>query len=321
MNGPSPTAGLEGDARLLDAVEFSARRRSHLATLGDLVRLAKPRITVMVIATAFGGMWLATRAGAAPAGDWGRRFLSLVALALVVAGANALNMYLERDSDALMHRTRSRPLPARRLAPRAALAFGALVTLGALPVMWVAAGPLAAFLAAASFVVYVAVYTPLKRLTSTALVVGAVPGAMPPLIGWTSASGEIGWPGVVLFLVLFFWQMPHFIAIATFRADDYARAGIKVLPLERGDRAARVQALLYALALLVSSLVLVPLGVAGGGYLAGALLLGSVMVVVSARGLSPRALAPHGSMIWARALFAVSLFYLPLLIATLMVSA
>jgi heme o synthase len=313
------------DAAPLD--RGASKLRAALAGAADCVRLTKPRITTMVIVTALGGMWLAARTGAAAfgPGDWLRAVSALLGLALVVGAANALNMYIERASDALMERTRTRPLPAGRMRPGTAIAVGVSLAVIGVPMLVLAAGALAATLATVALVLYVAVYTPLKRVTPLALVIGAIPGAMPPLVGWTAASGSMDWPGVALFGVLFFWQMPHFLAIATFRRTEYERAGIRVLPSVRGDRVTRIHVVLYALGLVATSLALVPLGVRGPVYVINAIALGAVFLGICVLGLRPllggaRAAAGEGDR-WARALFAVSLVYLPLLIAAMMVSA
>jgi protoheme IX farnesyltransferase len=185
--------------------------------------------------------------------------------------------------------------------------------------LWFLVNPLTAALAALALGLYVLAYTPLKRVTSRALLVGAIPGAMPPLLGWTAATGSIDWPGLALFGVLFFWQLPHFVAIATFRADEYARAGIIVLPAERGDRTARIHAVIYLCLLVSVSLALVPLGVCGSLYCATALLLGAIFLAAGVRGLSPATEKPAAAHRWARQLFVVSLIYLPLLMGAIMV--
>src|SRR5262245_5371775 len=159
---------------------------------------------------------------------------ALGGVALIVAGANALNMYLERDVDALMARTKNRPLPSGRMEPSVALWFGIGCSAVAVPAITWLVNPLTGFLAALSLVLYVCAYTPLKRRSTAALLVGAVPGAMPPLLGWTAVTGSLDAPGLALFLTLYVWQLPHFIAISMFRAEDYARAGLKVVPVEPG---------------------------------------------------------------------------------------
>lgn len=280
---------------------------SHLSeSIRDLVSLAKPRITLMVLITTAGGLSLAGGVSAWTA------LLTLLGTALVVGSANTLNCWLERDSDRLMARTRNRPLPDGRMQPRVALWFGLLLGALAIPLLALGVNLLTGALAAIALVSYVAVYTPMKQKSPAALLVGSVPGALPPLIGWTAATGRLEWAGLVLFGILFFWQLPHFIAIAIFRQEEYVRAGIKVLPAVRGLRVAKVHAVLHSLLLLVVTMLLVPLHVAGGLYLAVALVLGLGMVVMSLRGLSADA-GPK----WARQLFAASLIYLPLLFVAL----
>jgi protoheme IX farnesyltransferase len=283
----------------------------HLSeTVRDVVSLAKPRITLMVLITTAGGLSLA--GGVTPL----TALFTLLGTALVVGSANTLNCWLERDIDRLMARTRYRPLPDGRLAPRVALLFGLVLGAIAIPLLTLGVNALTGALAALALVSYVAVYTPLKQKSPAALMVGSVPGALPPLIGWTAATGRLSWAGIALFGILFFWQLPHFIAIAIFREDEYTRAGFKVLPAVRGVRVAKWHALLHSVLLLSVTLALVPLHVAGRVYLAMALVLGAGMIVIALRGLSPR--AGHA---WARQLFAASLVYLPLLFAALAVDA
>lgn len=278
--------------------------------LGELVTLVKPRITVLSVATAAAGLLLAP----------GEPSLAVVVYALwgtllVVGSANTLNMYLETDVDALMERTRRRPLPAQRLDPRVALWFGIAQALVAIPLLTFGANGLTGLLGAAALLTYTLVYTPLKRQTTLSLLIGAVPGAMPPLLGWTAAAGRIDLAAAALFAVIFFWQVPHFLAIAMFRRDDYAAAGLKVLPIERGDAVAKQTILRYLIAQVLVTVLLVPLGLGGTGYLVGALLLGAVMLAWGLFGL----LRPRAGQAWARGLFAVSIIYLPLLFALLLV--
>ncbi|MFO0548166.1 MAG: heme o synthase [Polyangiaceae bacterium] len=278
--------------------------RSQLQLLRDVVSLTKPRITGMVLFTTFGGYWLAGKFfGVSPS----LRVLAplLVGTAMVVGGANALNMYVERDSDRLMARTRLRPLAARRLAPEVALVAG--VGLGALsvPLMTFAVSAMTGLLAAIALLSYVVVYTPLKRKTPTALLIGAVPGAIPPLMGWSAARGTIDGPGIVLFGIMFFWQVPHFLAIATFRKAEYARANMAVLPVVAGDRITRHHVVRYLAALLLTSILLVPYGVGGRIYFATAIVLGLGFFGVGLWGLRPSA----GDR-WARGLFFTSMIYL-----------
>ena len=289
----------------------ASRAASFTATLRDLVALTKPRITLMVLITAAGGMWLAP--GAAGAVEIA---VFMVALAATVGSANALNCWLERDIDKLMQRTAQRPLPAQRLAPRPALIFSIALGLIAVPALAVAVNPLTGLLGGIALASYVFVYTPMKQLSPAALLVGAVPGAMPPLMGWTAVTGAIDAPGLVLFGVLFIWQLPHFIAIATFRKDEYARAGLKVLPWVRGERVARTHAIVWAALLLPVSLALYPLGVAGIGYAAVAAVMGAGYLFMAVR--KP---GDGGERRWAKKLFLTSLVYLPVVFAALMIDA
>lgn len=287
----------------------AAPTRSLGTTLRDLVALTKPRITLMVILTTAGGIWLAPDEM-----SWAAIALTLLATAMVVGSANTLNCWVERESDGRMARTKNRPLPAGRLDARVALGLG--LALGALsvPILTMVANPLTGLLAAVALVSYVMIYTPMKQRSPAALIVGAVPGALPPLMGWTAATGELAAPGIVLFGILFLWQMPHFLAISIFRQNEYERAGIKVLPSTRGTPVAKRHAVLWAGALVPVSLLLVPLGIAGGLYLGAAAVLGAGFFAWSLAGLRAEA----GNR-WARQLFLASLVYLPLLFAALAV--
>ncbi|HXN81972.1 MAG TPA: heme o synthase [Myxococcales bacterium] len=280
------------------------------AALGDLLALAKPRITALVVFTTASGLWLAPR-GLSAAGV----ALTLVGTVLIVAGANTLNMYLERDSDALMARTAGRPLPAGRMDPAVALRFGIALSVLSVPLLTFAVGPLPGLLASIALVSYVLLYTPLKRRSATALLVGAIPGAIPPLIGWTAATGRLDLPGVLLFATMFLWQVPHFLAITLFRKGEYARAGLVVQPNEPGgERAARANIVRYTVALVGVSLLFVPIGVAGRLYLVTALVAGAAFLGYGLLGLRENA----GTR-WARNLFFLSLVYLTALFAVLMV--
>jgi protoheme IX farnesyltransferase len=281
--------------------------RGAAATLADLAQLTKPRITAMVLFSAAGGLFLAP--AAVPAATVG--FL-LVGTALVVASANVLNMYLERDLDARMERTRHRPLPAGRLRPEVALWFGAALGLLSLPFLSLGVNLVTGLLGLVSFVLYVAVYTPMKQRSPVALVIGAVPGAMPPLMGWTAATGRLELPGLLLFAILFFWQLPHFLAITLYRTEELSRAGYKVTAQRRGAFAAKVRIVLYLAALYPVSLLLYPLGLAGPLYLFTAVLAGAAFFAVGLYGLRAAA-GPR----WARALFLVSLVYLTVLMMSL----
>jgi protoheme IX farnesyltransferase len=275
----------------------------------DYFELSKPRITLMVMLTALVGYVLGSRGPlVAP-----HLFATLAGTALVAAGASALNMLLERRSDALMLRTRARPLPAGRLRPAEALACGlALTSTGLAALAWLA-GPLPALVALVTWASYLFLYTPLKLRTSFSTVIGAFPGALPPVIGWAAARGSLEPGAFVLFAILFLWQIPHFLAIAWIYRDDYARGGLPMLPvLDPDGRITGRQAVANSLALLVVSLTPTAAGLAGSVYLAGAILLGlafTAVAVWAAAARTPRA---------ARALFLASLVYLPGICALLL---
>lgn len=267
----------------------------------------------MVVLTSAGGFWLASGFfGSDPLGELSRLAPLLGGSAMVVAGANALNMFLERDTDGLMTRTRKRPLPDGRLAPEVALAVGMILSAVSVPWLTFAVSPMTGLLAAVALVSYVMLYTPMKRTSPAALLVGAVPGAIPPLMGWSAVRGSVDAPGLVLFGIMFLWQVPHFLAIATFRREEYARAGMKVLPVVYGDRVTRHHVVRYLAALLLTSILLVPFGVGGTLYLISALVLGGAFFAVGAWGLRKSA----GTR-WARGLFLMSLIYLCGLFAAL----
>jgi protoheme IX farnesyltransferase len=245
-----------------------------------------------------------------------RLVVSLVATALVVGAANALNMYAERDADAFMRRTRSRPLPSGRLSPEIALAFALLLaTLGLNTLGVVAGGPAFALtlLACAS---YVLVYTPLKRISPVALYVGALPGALPPLIGYASATGTVGQGALWLFLVLFVWQIPHFLAIAIFRAEDYRAAGMAVLPVVKGVPAAKRAVVAWSFVLALVTLLPAWIGVVRPAYLLVAAPAAVLFIALAVSGLQQGASAR-----WARRLFFASMPYLVVVYAAFVAEA
>jgi protoheme IX farnesyltransferase len=277
------------------------------ATARALLELTKPSITLNVLITTAAGIFLAP--GAHPLATV---LAVVVGTCLLVAGANALNMYLERDVDALMTRTRNRPLPSGRLPADAALAFGLACSAIAIPLLSFAVNPLTGLLGAASLLLYVLAYTPLKRRSTLALLVGAIPGAMPPLMGWTAMTDGLDAGGVALFAILFVWQLPHFIAISMFRAEEYHAAGLKVVPIESGVQAAKHRIAFYSLLMMTVSLQVVRAGIGGAFYLASALALGGGLVTLGFYGLSKD--AGHK---WARRYFLYTILYLPALLLAL----
>jgi protoheme IX farnesyltransferase len=279
-----------------------------LAYLRDLVLLAKPRLSTLVLVTASGGLALAPgRIGLA------RAVLTLLGTAAVVGAANALNCYVEREIDARMRRTRERPLPAGRVEPFVALGLGIAVPLFAIPMLALVANRLTAFLALVAIVTYVLVYTPMKQRSTLALFVGAVPGAIPPLMGWTAVTGRIDPGGLALFSLLFFWQLPHFLAVSMYLKEDYARGGLRVFALVHGDERTKRWIVATTLALLPASLALLPLGLAGAGYATVAAASGAALVLLALRGLRRRE-----STRWARSFFLATLVHLTLLFAALL---
>jgi len=282
-----------------------------LATSGaaaDLLSLTKPRLSALVMATAAGGMWLAPGHLSVARG-----LLTLLLTAGTVGAANALNCYLERETDRFMARTRARPLPAGRMEPQVALWFGAGLAVVCLPSLALAANLLTGALGLLAFLLYVFVYTPLKARSSAAMLVGAVPGAMPPLMGWTAVSGAVDPGGVALFALLFVWQLPHFVAIALFRKEEYEAAGLKSLPIERGEATSRAHILFYLTVLWPVALAPYFLGVAGRLYLGAALALGAALFSLGAWGVVRRLGRP-----WARQVFLASLLYLSAIFLVLM---
>ena len=282
------------------------RERTRVAA--DLLALTKPRVVVMVLITTVVGYYL----GLTGAPDYARLVALLIGTAMAAGGTLALNQYWERDVDALMARTRTRPLPDGRLAPLEALLFSAALTAAGLTVLAVGAGWAAALVTAATFALYVFAYTPLKLRTSLCTIVGAVPGALPPVTGWAAAQDGLGIGAWVLFGIMFLWQLPHTLAIARLYQADYARAGVQLLPvIDPEGSATERQILSGCLALLAVSLLPTLIGLAGGVYFVGALLLGGAFVALGMQ----QALAP--SPLRARRVLLASLIYLPLLLALL----
>ncbi|HET9386434.1 MAG TPA: heme o synthase [Gemmatimonadales bacterium] len=273
--------------------------------------LTKPGITGLVMLTTGAGVALAAR----DAMDIALLAYTLIGTGFVVAGTNALNQWWERDADARMHRTRRRPLPAGRLEPGAALVFALGISTAGLVWLGTLVNGLTTLLAALSLVIYVGVYTPLKRRTSLALFVGAVPGALPILGGWTAAGAGLTNAAWVLFAILFLWQLPHFLALGWLYREDYRRGGFAMLSRHDADgRLTGRQASLFSLALLVASLLPASVDLASSAYVMGAIALGTVLLAWSA--MLWRAPTAAG----ARRLFLASIVYLPglllLLIAT-----
>jgi protoheme IX farnesyltransferase len=287
-----------------DAASIPVPDAQRSTAAGDYWALTKPRLNFLVIATSAAGYYLA----ATTAIDLFSMAEAVAGTTLVAAGAAALNQLYERDTDALMRRTRTRPLPAGRLTPGDARLFGYALTAAGLALLAARANWLAAALALATVLTYLVIYTPMKRRTPLSTILGALPGALPALIGWTAASGRIDLSGAALFAIVFCWQLPHFMAIAWLYREDYARAGFPMLPvIDPEGRRAGKQAVYWAFLMVLASLVPAFSGLAGTVYLAVALVLGAALFYLAVRFRSNRNEAT------ARALFYGSITYLPLL--------
>lgn len=282
----------------------------QMNTVNAFVELTKPRITFLVVLSSLAGYWLG--AGAA----WPGLLHVTVGVALLSGGIAALNQYIERDLDGKMNRTRMRPLPAGRLSPGAALGFGIAISVAAEVYLAVFLNTLTAIFGMVALLTYLFVYTPLKTRTTWCTFIGAFPGALPPLIGWTAARNEVGLEALILFGILFLWQFPHFHAIASLYREDYGRAGIQMLPVVESDgRNTARQIVFYTLLLVPVSILPAILHMTGMVYLIGALALSLAFLYVGIS--SSRALSKSS----ARRLLKASVVYLPLLLALMMLDA
>lgn len=283
-----------------EAVALTGTRARAL----DFVALGKPRLNFLVVVSALAGYVMGGSEGLGML----RLAGVLVGTGLVAGGASTFNQVYERDVDALMRRTRLRPLPDGRVQPSEAIAFAAAVSLTGLVILIATTNLLAAAVALATLLTYVVVYTPLKRRTSLATVIGAIPGALPPVIGWTAARGSLSREAWMLFGIVFLWQLPHFLSIAWMFRDDYARAGFPMLPVVEPDgRSTGRQAVLYGAALIPLSLAPTLMRLTGEVYFAGALILGLAFLALTIRFARSRSVRD------ARSLFFSSIIYLPLI--------
>src|SRR5688500_5537992 len=288
-----------------------ARRAVAPSRLHDFYELTKPRMNFLVVITTMVGFYVGSGASV----DWMLLVHTLVGTAMTAASASVLNQLIERRFDALMPRTRNRPLPAGRVAPAEAASFAAALGVCGVAYLLLLVNGLTALLGLLTLASYVLVYTPLKRRTSLNTVVGAVPGAIPPVMGFTAAQGALSAEALAVFGILFFWQMPHFLAIAILYRDDYARGGFKMLPVvDEVLTCTGRQIVLYATALIPVSLVPALLGTAGAGYFTCAVLLGLAFLSFGVSCATSR-----GERTDARKLFFASIVYLPLLLAALMI--
>ena len=291
-----------------------------LARVSDYAQLTKSRVTTLIVLTAACGFFFGARKAGLPVLSWGLVH-GLLGIAMVSGGTAALNEVMERDVDGRMRRTASRPLPAGRMSLLHGALVGALLTLGGSAYLVLFTNWLTGLLTFATAAVYLAIYTPLKRISPLCVTVGAIPGAMPGVLGWTAARNHLDWGALALFGILFLWQFPHFLAIAWIYREDYARGAIRMLPVVEPDgRSTCIRILLYSLLLLPASFVPVMLGMSGKVYLVGAALLGTAFLYCAARlGILNRPVSDTRSRTYARQLFHCSILYLPLLFA-LMVS-
>lgn len=273
--------------------------------LADFLELTKPRVTFMVVLTAIAGFYMATQSAI----DLLLLLNLVVGTALVAGGTSALNQLVEIEIDRRMKRTSKRPLPAGRLAPRAALLFGVSISTAGILYLLLLVNALTSLLAAATLISYVFIYTPMKRTSPMSTVVGAIPGALPPVGGWTAVRGELSIEAGILFAILFFWQLPHFLAIAWLYREDYARGGLRVLPVidEDGDSTSRY-ILSNTLALLTISLMPTLIGISGHLYFWGAILLGAGFLLSGIR------VSRQRTQKNARKLLLASVVYLPCLL-------
>lgn len=280
------------------------------AWMSDLMELTKARLTFLVLVTTFVGFYL----GSGVPLDWRGLFHAMLGTTLLAAGASALNQLLEREADAKMHRTQGRPLPAGRMGPDEVLILGFVSALSGLIYLGVCLNLVSAMIGALTLGTYLFVYTPLKRVTTLNTVVGAVPGALPPVLGWVAVRGSAGIEAWTLFAILFFWQIPHFMAIAWMHREDYARGGFCMLSQNDPEgRATSRQALVYAMALVPVSLLPVMLGMCGNFYFVSALVLSSAFAFLAWKFLR------EPTILRARHLFWGSITYLPLLLAAMVV--
>ena len=282
-------------------VAVIAEGRSRAA---DFVMLAKPRLNVLVVASTLAGYVM----GHGEMSDAVRVIATVGGTGLVAGGASAFNQVMERRTDALMRRTRTRPMADGRLASSEAVVYASGLSLTGLAILALFVNPLSALVALATLVSYAAIYTPLKLRTSFSTVIGAIPGALPPVIGWAAATGTVSRGAWVLFGILFLWQLPHFLAIAWMYREDYARAGFPMLPvIEPDGRSTARQSVLYAAALLPLSLAPTLIGIATPTYFAAALLLTLGFLALTLRFAKTRSVAD------ARRVFFGSIVYLPIL--------
>lgn len=298
-------------AAVSTAIDPSASAPARRRFVSDFAELVKARLTLLVLLTTAVGYYLGAIGPINAAG----LFHAVFGTALAAAGAAALNQWWERRLDALMHRTRTRPIPAGRMLPRDALILGCLLSVAGIVYLSALCNPLSAMLAATTIIIYIFAYTPLKRVSTFNTLIGAIPGALPPVVGWAAATGHVEIGAWSLFAILFFWQMPHFFAIAWMYREDYARAGFEMV--SKGDTTgarSASQSVLFCILLLLISGIPQFLGIVSALYLAIELVLNGAFIFVAMRFLKTQQAAD------ARRLFLTSIVYLPLLLAALVLT-
>ncbi|MFL6301157.1 MAG: heme o synthase [Terriglobales bacterium] len=303
------------------AISSESSPKRHLADLGVLL---KPRVTTLIVISAWCGFYFAAhKSGLRAVDSLHLLAFALVGVGLVAGGTAALNQVLERDSDAHMYRTAVRPLPAHRLEPREALLFGLAGLFAGLLLLAMKTNLLTAALSLATSVSYLGLYTPLKKISPWCTFVGAFPGAMPPVLGWAALRGRLEWETLVLFAILFLWQFPHFFSIAWLYSEDYESAGIRMLPVvEKDGRSTVRQSIVYGALLIPVSLLPFALHMTGIVYLCAAIVLGGAYLFFATKlgaGAQPPA-APQSKK-GARQLLRASVLYLPLLFLVMMLNA
>lgn len=290
--------------------------------LRDYAELVKARVTTLIILTVWCGFYFGAIRTGTPTFSW-NLFHALLGVGLVSAGTAALNEVIERDLDSLMRRTLMRPLVTGRMSLKRGLMIGLVMVVGGTEYLAFTTNMLTAFLTVGTAAVYLGAYTPLKRVHPLCTFVGAFPGAMPPVLGWTAIRGCLDWEALILFAILFFWQFPHFHSIAWLYREDYERAGIRMLPVVEPDgRSTTRSIILYSFALLLISAAPSLFGMSGKIYLSSAVVLGIAFLLTGMR-LARSKISPQmaGSKKFARSVLQASVFYLPLLFTMMMIDA
>lgn len=284
-----------------------------ISVILDLFSLTKPRLSSLVIFTSALGMFLAPGRI-----EFWTSVISIAATSGLVGGACAINCWMEKDIDALMERTKNRPLPAGRLSPMLALSMGVFLITSCLATLYFVANPLTALLGLVATITYVFLYTPMKKKTSWALFAGAIPGAIPPLMGWTSVTNSIEALGIVLFAILFIWQLPHFLSISMYHARDYNNADFKIFPTQIGTRNTIHKIAFYTFILFLTSLIPYYMGSADSNYRNFIFVWGGGFFAFSLLGYQMKE-GSDALLVWSRRYFYASLLYLPCVFISMIV--